>query len=96
MRISTFAAFCSGDSSFDIWINWQVLQRKLNVLHRLQAAMQLNIPLLAHEAVTTLVLLCKIIRCKFYFAPHQSEVTWQSTISDFNDLTLLALIQKVG
>jgi hypothetical protein len=53
-------------------------------------SIQLNIPLLAHEAVTTSGMVVQNNQVQVNFAPHQREVTWQSTISDYNDLTLLA------
>lgn len=53
-------------------------------------AIALNIPLLAHESVLTQGIMVKDNQAQISFAPHQREVTWQSTLSDFNDLTLLA------
>lgn len=53
-------------------------------------AMQLTIPLLAHESVITPGVSVQNNEVQVSFAPHQREVTWQSTLADFNDLTLLA------
>lgn len=53
-------------------------------------AIQLNIPLLAHESIITQGILVQNNQAQISFAPHQKEVTWQSTLANFNDLTLLA------
>jgi hypothetical protein len=51
---------------------------------------QLSIPLLAHEALMTPGMIVQNNQVQVNFAPHQREVTWQSTITDYNDLTLFA------
>ncbi|MFA6037686.1 MAG: hypothetical protein WC748_06185 [Legionellales bacterium] len=53
-------------------------------------AIQLNIPLLAHESVTTPGMIVQNNEVQVSFAPHQREVTWESTLADYDDLTLLA------
>ncbi len=52
-------------------------------------AIQLAIPLLPHESVVS-AMRVQNNRAQVYLNADQREVSWQSTLSNFNDLTLLA------
>ncbi len=56
----------------------------------LAGAIQLQIPLLAHESVNSSGVSVQNNQVQVYFSQQQQEFTWQSTLVDFTDLTLLA------